>query len=202
MKVVVLSLKDATIRREYMQSVLSKQNIQFEFINSLSPQDIDPKLFENTPFYLSNEAVATFETHRMVLQMVKDSGETTLVLEDDATPLVKSVLDEIDFLVKTELIWDIMLVGYTQHIRIDKYLINDYFVKLAKFIGMHSYIITPEGAAKILTVLGEPNEHVDRRISVLIRVNQINGIFSKKKIFSQNNLKFKTQIPKKKHLLR
>ncbi len=202
MKVVVLSLKDATTRREYMQSVLSNQNIEFEFVNSLSPLDVDPKLFLNSPFYLSNEAVATFETHRMILQMVKDSGETTLVLEDDATPLVKFVLDEINFLLKTELTWDIMLVGYTQHIRIDKYLLNNYFVKLAKFIGMHSYIVTPDGADKILSVLGEPNEHVDRRISILIRGNKIDGIFSKKKIFSQNNLKFKTQIPKKKHLIK
>jgi GR25 family glycosyltransferase involved in LPS biosynthesis len=199
MNVLVLSLKTAEVRRKYMQKVLSKVGINFKFIDSLSPEDLDDRLFENTPIFLSNEAVATFETHRMALNLVRESGEITLILEDDATPKYADTLERIDSLLKTEIDYDIMLLGYTEKERSGNILDED-FLKQDRFIGLHSYIVKPERVDKILNCLGAPNDHIDKVISVLISKDTICGIFSKRKIFTQNNTQFKTQIPKRKKL--
>lgn len=198
MNIFVLSLPDAKERREYMMSVLNKHDIQFQFIDSLSPEDIDSKLFENTPYYLSKEAVATFQTHLKALELVKISGEITLILEDDATPVFKDVLDRIDELLKTDIDYDIMLIGYQERNSSYKKNINKEFLKQHSFIGFHSYIVKPEKVDKLISLLGNSNEHIDKKISNLISSDRLNGIFTKKKLFNQNT-KFATQIPKRKN---
>ncbi len=182
-----------------MDLVLNKCNIKFRFVDSLSPKDIDSKLFENTPYYLSNEAVATFQTHIKALEVVKESGETTLILEDDATPLYNDVLTKLNLLLQTEIDYDIILVGYQERNSGYKKNVSKEFSKQGSFIGLHSYIIKPEKVDKILSLLGEPNDHIDKKISNLISSNRLNGIFTKKKLFKQNT-DFISQIPKRKNL--
>lgn len=198
MNVLVLSLNNAEKRREYMNSVLNKCGIKFRFLDSLSPKEIDSKLFENTPYYLSNEAVSTFQTHMKALRLVKESGEVTLILEDDATPLYKDVLTKLNLLLQTEIDYDIMIVGYQKRNGGYKENINKEFSKQHSFIGLHSYIIKPEKVDKILSLLGESNDHIDKKISNLISSNRLDGIFTKKKLFKQNT-DFITQIPKRKN---
>ena len=180
-----------------MTQILSEQNIDFEFFDSLSPTDLDKVLFENTPYHLSKEAVATFETHKAVLNKIKDDNNFTIILEDDATPTSKEVIKEIEYLVSTDLDWDIIFLGWTPKSIIEKKIVNQSFLKIRKFIGMHAYIVNPKSVDKVLTQLGESNDHIDKRVSVVGQLNKLNTLFSTKKLFIQNT-KFVTQIPKKK----
>lgn len=199
MNVYVLSLKSAQSRRDYMTSILNKSNIEFQFVDSLSPCDLEEIFFESIPYYLSKEAVATFETHRKVLKIVADSDDICLILEDDATPTKDEILKEIQNLLQTEIDFDIMLIGYENQSKKDCHFKNNLFYRFNKFIGLHSYIVKPEGAKKILSLIGDSNDHIDRRISNLISNNKISGIFSKNKIFEQNKSDFISQIPKNKN---
>lgn len=199
MEIKVLNLKTEEKRREYMKSQLS--GASFSFFEALSPKDIDEKLFENKPDFLSKEAVATFESHRKIIGSCKDVP--LLVLEDDSTPRDNNYLDNINELLKTEHQWDMMFVGYfPHHENLNETPICDKFTQLYRFIGMHGYIINPSSVDKILNLLGEPITHVDYRVSELIDNGEIIGIFSKKIIFRQNNWDFKTQIPKARDLLK
>lgn len=199
MKVYVISLKSAQSRRNYMTSILNKNNIEFQFIDSLSPSDLEDRFFKCSPYYLSKEAVATFETHRKVLQIVAESDDIGLILEDDATPVKEEILNEIENLLQSEINFDIMLIGYDNKSKRDYEFKNQMFYKFNKFIGLHSYIVKPEGAKKILSMVGDSNDHIDKRVSNLISNNSICGIFSKHKIFEQNKSDFDSQIPKNKN---
>jgi hypothetical protein len=199
MEIKVLNLKTEKRRREYMESQLL--GTPHSFFDALSPNDIDKKLFENKPHLLSKEAVATFESHRKIIGSCGD--EPMLVLEDDSTPFKPDFMEKIEELLKTKHKWDIMILGYFPDYRkLERKDICDKFDKLYKFIGMHAYIINPLSVDKILSQLGEPNVHVDYRISELIEEDKIIGIFSKINIFRQNNWDFKTQIPKARDIIK
>jgi GR25 family glycosyltransferase involved in LPS biosynthesis len=199
MDIKVLSLKSAKKRRKYMESQLT--GTPFSFFDALSPSDLNEKLFENKPYLLSKEAVATFETHRKVIETC--DNEPLLVLEDDATPFDNNYISDINNLLSISHNWDIMIVGHFPDPRnMNRNEICETFIKYDKFIGMHSYIINPLSKNKILSQLGEPISHIDYRISELIQEDKIIGLFSKKKIFRQNNWDFPTQIPKARDIVK
>jgi GR25 family glycosyltransferase involved in LPS biosynthesis len=195
MKTIVLSLNTAFERRDYMAKILSEQNISFEFYDSLSPKDLDQSLLHNSTYYLSNEAIATFETHRSVLNHIKNDSDFTIILEDDATPIKSDIISKIENLLETELDWDIIFLGWIAKSP-DKKIINQNFLKVNKFIGLHSYIVNPKSIDKVLSQLGKSTDHIDKRISILGNSNKLNLLFLSSKLFNQNT-KFKTQIPKK-----
>lgn len=195
MKVIVLSLNTAFERRKYMTKILSEQNINFEFYDSLSPKDLDKSLLHNSTYYLSNEAIATFETHRSVLNQIKDDSDFTIILEDDATPIKSEIICKIENLLETELDWDIIFLGWIAKSP-DKKIVNQNFLKVNKFIGLHSYIVNPKNVNKVLSQLGESTDHIDKRISILGHSNKLNLLFLSSKLFNQNT-KLKSQIPKK-----
>jgi GR25 family glycosyltransferase involved in LPS biosynthesis len=201
MKVIVLSLSSAKERREYMTQVLSTQNIEFEFFDSLSPNDIDKELIDTRPHYFSPEGVATFETHRKAIGHAKDQNDFILVLEDDATPNYENVLDKLKKLLSEDIEFDLLFVGYLSTLGI-KSTKNPSFVKIKEFIGFHSYIVNPKSVDKILNVLGEPKEHVDKVVSKMIKEGKINGLFTNVSFFKQVKKLFKSQIPKKIDILR
>jgi GR25 family glycosyltransferase involved in LPS biosynthesis len=200
MDIKVLSLKSAKKRREYMESQL--YGTTFSFFDALSPNDIDQVLFNNKPDFLSVEAVATFESHRKIISSCKDVP--LLILEDDATPRDKNFLEILNDILKTNNVWDIIIIGHFPDPKSMSRPVSicDTFMKLDKFIGMHSYIINPLSVEKIVSQLGEPITHIDYRISELIKDNNIDGIFLKNNVFRQNNWDFKSQIPKARDLLK
>jgi len=192
MKVIVSSLKEATERRNYMESVLGSQKIKFEFNDSLSHLDlVDSEL--KLVYISSPQAVANFKTHVKAIEMSKK--EWSLILEDDATPIT-GAMDKIKKLLEKNIDFDILFVGWIAgHQSKVKEIDND-FIFLERFWGTHSYIVNPNSVDKVLSVIGNPTNHIDKRISDLVRTGKIKGIFSREKIFNQNK-EFKTQIPKK-----
>lgn len=199
MKVIVISLEKALDRQKYMTDVLGKKGINFEFFKALSPKDIQEDLLKNRPRNLSEEAVATFETHRKVLESIRDSGEITLVLEDDSTPIQDDVLIGIEELFKTELDWDIIFVGW-ELTGIYTRTSDKRFFSVDRFLGLHSYIPNPKSVDKILENIGKSNDHIDKRIANLGRSKAIKNLFTKNKFFYQNKIKFRTQIPKRNYI--
>ena len=193
MEILILSLKNAIDRRNYMIKLFNNQTCTF--IDSLSPNNIDINLLKYSNKYLSKEAVATFETHRKTIELSKQKDNYVLILEDDATPYFDDYLNRIDKLISIAPEFDIMVLGW---IKGTPFRVNpkSEFIKVRNFLGMHSYIINTKNADKILNVLDRPNQHIDKRISKLISSNKIIGIFPKEKIFYQQK-SFKTQIPKK-----
>ena len=207
MNVLVLSLNDANDRRKYILEHLSSNNIEFEFFNAIEPKDLSSDLFEKRSSFLSKEAVATFESHRRIIEKVKEINDFTLILEDDALVNIDGVKQKIDDLLKAKNDFDILFLGYkTRHISKERNNVIDIdsnFQKINNFFELHSYIVNPKSVDKILSLLGRPNSHVDARISDLIWEDKIYGIFVKENLFIQNK-SFQTQIPKKikiKHMI-
>lgn len=113
----------------------------------------------------------------------------------DATPIT-GAMDKIKKLLEKNIDFDILFVGWIAgHQSKVKEIDND-FIFLERFWGTHSYIVNPNSVDKVLSVIGNPTNHIDKRISDLVRTGKIKGIFSREKIFNQNK-EFKTQIPKK-----
>jgi GR25 family glycosyltransferase involved in LPS biosynthesis len=201
MKTIVLSLTSAKDRRRYMSQVLSENNISFSFFDSLSPTELNPKLLKNRPHYFSPEGVATFETHRKAIEYAKSQEGFTLILEDDATPESDDVLNKISQLLSEDVEFDLLFIGHLSSMGVQA-TGHPSFVKIKDFVGFHSYIVNPKSVDKILGLLGEPTEHVDKVVSKLIREGKINGLFTKVSLFKQAKKKFSSQIPKKIDILR
>jgi len=211
MKVFVISLKSVEERRKYMKSQLNRLGISYTFFDALAPADLDTKLFTNRPEILSKEAIATFESHRAVIEKAKELQEPILVLEDDATILVDDFLNQVEKLASTSLEYDLLFIGYMER-GISGYIKKGFlnyqkkvessdglFCEVGSFIGLHSYIVNPLSADKILTAIGEPDEHIDAKISNIIQNGGLSGLFSQELLTKQNR-DFTTQIPKQIHI--
>lgn len=192
MKVIVSSLKNAIERRFYMESVLGSQEIKFEFNDSVSHLDLISSELKLVHIF-SPQAIANFKTHVKAIE--KSREEWCLILEDDATP-ISGAMDKIKNLLDKNVDFDILFVGWIAGFQSNIKEIDKDFIFLERFWGTHSYIVNPKSVDKVLSVIGEPTNHIDKRISDLVRKGEIRGIFSREKIFNQNK-EFKTQIPKK-----
>jgi hypothetical protein len=202
MKTLVLNLDNAAERRKYMNTILLKEGIEFEFLRSFSPGDFDPGfILENSSAVFSKEGVAAFETHRRAIGMAKELDEFVMILEDDATPTINNVRSEIDKLLGKTSDFDIMFLGYFLEGLCQGYILYENFVKIKNFFGFHAYVVNPNSVDKILGLLESPNCHIDVKVSRLIQEGKINALFVKRRLFTQNNRLFKTQIPKKKDIL-
>ena len=175
-----------------MTDVLGNQNIDFDWNDSISYKDmnIDFKLTTIS----SPQAIANFETHRNAIKMSK--SELSIILEDDATPIPNAMKILDDLIKKSNMDFDILFCGWTSGFFTKLKQVDESFVWMNRFWGTHSYIVNPNSVDKVLSVLGKPNNHIDKRMSDLVNSGKIKGIFTKQKIFSQNK-SFKTQIPKK-----
>ena len=192
MKVLVSSLISASDRRKFMSEVLDKENIKFDWNNSISHEDMEINFKLQT--ISSPQAIANFETHRKAIQLSK--SELTLILEDDATPIPGAMSKLNNLVEKSNMNFDILFCGWTSGFFTNLKQIDENFVWMNRFWGTHSYIVNPNSVDKVLSVLGKSNNHIDKRMSDLVNSGKIKGIFSKQKIFAQNK-DFKTQIPKK-----
>jgi GR25 family glycosyltransferase involved in LPS biosynthesis len=187
-EVIVISLKDALDRRNKIFNLLESKGVKFNFFDA-----IEGSLFSDNG-NLHKNAIACFESHREVIKIVSKSDKTFLVLEDDATTSIDDIYNYIEGLIKTELYWDSIILGWKTFKNSNIVELNKDFLNIDRFILLHSYIINRKGAKNILRYLGDSNNHVDIRLSYLNRYKYIKLIFVKDKIFFQNNSK--SQIPK------
>jgi GR25 family glycosyltransferase involved in LPS biosynthesis len=189
MKVLVISLKDATERRNHIQTHLSEKGIDFEWVDAISGSQITNN---QTPYHPN--VIATFLSHKGALEIAQENDEETLILEDDAFTYLDNPFSKISDIIETDKKWDVIFLGW-KDLSNKRKDIDDKFFVTDNFILAHSYIVNKVGARRILTFLGGETNHIDKRYSEMIRRNLVRGIFSKEIIFHQS--KFKTQIPKK-----
>jgi GR25 family glycosyltransferase involved in LPS biosynthesis len=125
------------------------------------------------------------------MEWASEKTEPVLILEDDAYSF-KNIEDEIEIILSSDVKWDIIMLGWIN--KSDTQEVDDLFLKCDSFILTHAYLINPIGAKRILKFLGEPENHIDIRISEMGRNNIVRVLLSKEKIFYQNGLE--SQIPK------
>jgi GR25 family glycosyltransferase involved in LPS biosynthesis len=130
-----LSLVKDYERRKWMNSIKSKIGLDFEFFDAFTPNRLTPNIksfFKATDFHewdINEEAVmATFISHVILLKIAARTNENVLILEDDIDIVKQIDWNEIDF--------DFDLWNLT-----------------GKDVACFAYMVTPEGAKKILHYL-------------------------------------------------
>ncbi|EHH2420007.1 glycosyltransferase family 25 protein [Vibrio parahaemolyticus] len=92
MKVFVLSLKQSTDRRKRIEETLGLTDIEFEFFDALTPQELsheqrqrlNPEKTRNLKGYeLTEGEIACFFSHMAIWQWSAQHGQDVLVLEDN-----------------------------------------------------------------------------------------------------------------------
>lgn len=103
-RTLVLSLKSDLKRRHHIASVLSKLDIDFEFFNASTPEDLDYyteniyfSLLDYNPKVNRKAVMATFISHLNLLKTIFNSKQNTLVLEDDLIPIEKYNFKNVNF---------------------------------------------------------------------------------------------------------
>jgi len=127
---------------------------------------IDGDKTENRPFFASRLIYGCLMSHRKAWEIIAKSNNPALVLEDDCQPLnqfenrlktlLKTIPNDYDVAimgyVASDVSRDYMMTAFSAPFykkRCMKRVNEDWFVP-GIFIGAHCYIITPEGARKLL----------------------------------------------------
>ena len=134
----VISLKKDTKRRDWMESIKNKIELDFKFFDAIEPNSITneiiEKYFSKTDFHLwdvnEKAVMATFMSHIELLQYSANTHTNLLILEDDIDITKKYNWQDINF---EE--FDLYNIG--------------------KLASCHSYFVSYKGARKML-------EHFDK----------------------------------------
>jgi GR25 family glycosyltransferase involved in LPS biosynthesis len=185
---IIISLDKATERREYLKSKLDGI-LDYSFFWA-----IDGQKFRLKHDLINAPAIATFLTHvTLWLEIRNKPNQNYLILEDDIDLVgdISKLESKISTLPDN---WDIALFGW-YHTRTfgKKRVVNDDWVTVPKFWGMHSYIINKDSITKIYNNLINMDNHIDIQLARLIGIGKINGYFLKEPMFVQSG-KFPSQI--------
>lgn len=118
------------------------------------------------PFFINKLMYGCLQSHRKVWQQIVQNNETALVLEDDCHPLPHFQEKFYHVLSTLPPDYDVAVLGYlVSDVHGDYFLtsitapfmkrrcmrrINDEWFVPGYFIGSHCYLITPQGAKKLL----------------------------------------------------
>lgn len=182
----VISLPMASERQAWI-----KNNLPFIFSFFWA---IDGKKFTLSHPTINSQAVATFLTHVSVINYVKDEPEEIfLILEDDSefTGTSESIEEIISTLPND---WDMAFLGWYKSDFLEKpQIINDDWVKVSRFWGMHAYLVRKKSITKIYRSIHNIDNHIDIQLSSVFSRGSLNGYFIKNPIFKQSG-KFPSQI--------
>jgi len=185
---IIISLDKATERREYLKSKLDGI-LDYSFFWA-----IDGQKFRLKHDLINAPAIATFLTHvTLWLEIRNKPNQNYLILEDDIDLVgdISKLESKISTLPDN---WDIALFGwYHTHTFGRKRVVNDDWVTVPKFWGLHSYIVNKDSITKIYNNLINMDNHIDIQLARLIGIGKINGYFLKEPMFVQSG-KFTSQI--------
>jgi GR25 family glycosyltransferase involved in LPS biosynthesis len=121
---------------------------------------------EKRPFFINKLMYGCLQSHRKVWQQIVQNNQPALVLEDDCHPLPNFQENFVHVLKTLPTDYDVAVLGYiVSDVRGDYLLtsfnapfmkrrcmrrINDEWFVPGYFIGSHCYLITPQGAKKLL----------------------------------------------------
>ena len=170
-----LSLISDVDRRAHMLSVFDKLNLNVQFFNATTPDELtfeDEEYFKHCDFYewnINQKAVmATFISHMRMLEYSVKENKNLLIIEDDLEYVLPIDFNNINF--------------------------EDFdLYNLASNFGCYSYFVSIGGAKKILSELKSKKitQAYDWELSKLETVKKVN---SEKPHFIQIQNRFKSNI--------
>ncbi|WP_182009791.1 glycosyltransferase family 25 protein [Vibrio sp. B1FLJ16] len=166
MKTFVLSLKNSIDRRERVETKLNAANIQFEFFDALTPQDLTntqkelirpEKTLRLKGYTLKKGEIACFFSHMAIWQWCVKHQQDVLVLEDnvDIHPEIASVVAELQH-IRSQLSLRslVKLAASKQNIAFNKttalsetFALGDYACPTSGAMG---YLLRPEAAEQLV----------------------------------------------------
>lgn len=147
--------------KEYDYQPLIKHNIIADTWDYGAWLNRPSKIVKITP----GEIGCILSHYNLWKKIVEDGIPVTMILEDDALRLPKNFIDR----VKTEMEylpqdWDIFLLGFWLHTGDKGQEINEHIFTVRNFALLHCYLITLEGAKKLLS-LGPIDKPLDTWLS-------------------------------------
>ncbi len=170
MKTFIITLPEATARQEHMRKQLGAQGIRdFDFFNAVDGRRFD---VPNHPIYnktlrriffgrdLKGAELGVLLSHKGIYQkMVAENIETALIFEDDAD-LQSDFKTVLDALINGEKDYDLVrFLGSKKVSRLQQYtkrsIVGEYTLNALRTApgGAFAYIITQQGAQKMLKIL-------------------------------------------------
>ncbi|MGI4865964.1 MAG: glycosyltransferase family 25 protein [Janthinobacterium lividum] len=174
----VISINSHFERRQFMSSQLDSQKINFVFVDATVGKNIGEYynfISDKSLKYLTEGSVGCWISHLRVWQMVaRGENGYYIILEDDVN-LFENFLQNIKCsLTKVSNDFDILFLGTGNNYKHNRRFIinNEIFVPYQLRNGAYSYILTPNGARKLIELI--PNVKVarggiDSAIGALIR---------------------------------
>ncbi len=189
MKVVVINLEKDVSKRERAKNILQTNNLDYSIFKAIYGNDLPENnllafkknasaFFKNKGKFLNGAEIGLYLSHVELLQWFVNSDLNVIcVLEDDfdLVPNFKESLEEIEEKI-VFFDFEILMIGHFLY-RKDKG-ISGFFqnVKKGKFVsvkiplepnyGTHAYIITKEGAKKIINKFSQPLCPIDHVLGV------------------------------------
>lgn len=175
MKCLVINLKRAVERKQYISNQLHLLSQEFEFVEGVDWKDIDPACLAQTTSHIKiKNSYRTLTlgqmgcnlSHRNVLKWLVDSSESMIAILEDDVRLSKDFPDVLHALETTTKPFDIVFLGsrFTEEGLVNLVPLNDKFnfsLSKAREKGGWGYVITKEAAKEFLRVLPNVTGPVD-----------------------------------------
>ena len=157
MKIYIINLPTEQSRASFQASQFNRLKLDFEIVKAISVECVTQEFYESKAFSwerpLSYPEVACYLSHRNIWKKIIQTGDTALILEDDAYVCNDlPVLLEYFSKLKTEYI-NLETRGRKKVLaERAKYQIKGYELKRLYYggTGAAAYVLSPEGATKLL----------------------------------------------------
>jgi len=175
MKCFVINLKRAVERKQYISNQLHKLSQEFEFVEGVDWQDIDPGSLtqtasnikiKNSYRTLTPSQMACNLSHRKVLKWLVNSSERMIAVLEDDVRLSNDFPNVLNALETTTKRFDIVFLAsrFTEEGLLDLFPLNDKFnfsLSKAKEKGAWGFVITREAAKEFLRILPKVTGPID-----------------------------------------
>ena len=175
MRCIVINLKRAVGRKQYITNQLNQLNQNYEIVEGIDWKDISPSQLSKTARNirikssfrsLTRGQIGCNLSHRKVLNWLKHSSEKMMAVLEDDVKLSKDFPDVLNTLESTPHKFDIVFLGST--FRKDQLVnlvpLNNQYnssLSISREGGAWGYIITKEAAIKFLNYLPDVTGPID-----------------------------------------
>jgi glycosyl transferase family 25 len=158
MNILIISLLNAKERRDFQQNQLSKLDLEFEFLDATSTNDINTETYKKHDHDwqrpLKKTEVACYYSHKSAWNKIIKTNQPALILEDDAL-LSKCLPDLLTCLFSRKNIDLINLENNRRKKNVSKFsetiVCNSKLLRLYQDrAGAAGYILWPSGATKLI----------------------------------------------------
>lgn len=227
-KIVVLTLPRLTDRIEYIKKTFEGLNYNFFYgvdkqttsLDELKEQGLysteQYRRFYKKPTEIATGMLCCSLGHLRIYEYIVENGfEKTLVLEDDAVPVIKQLSKFPAIIKDLPEDWELLYLGYEKNEQLGiKEKVNRFFLtnfqhhaqlKMSRQIFKryyptpvspliaragfhdctHAYAVTCEAACKLLQYKKPARFHPDNLLSYMNCTGQLNGYISRHKLFNQ-----------------